>query len=101
MAKKAMINRDLKRERLIQKYFEHRAALKKQLKDKSIPMNKRIALQMQLNKLPRDSSSSRYRNRCRLTGRPRGYYRLFQLSRIALRELGSSGQIVGLTKASW
>ena len=101
MAKVSMVERDKKRARLVKKHAKRRAELKAKIKDKNITMEERFALQMELNKLPRDSSRSRQRNRCGVTGRPRGFYRKFKMSRIALRELASLGQIPGLTKSSW
>lgn len=101
MAKVSMVERDKKRALLANKYAKKRAELKAKIKDKSISMEERFILQMQLNDLPRDSSKSRQRNRCGVTGRPRGFYRKFKMSRIALRELASLGQIPGLTKSSW
>lgn len=101
MAKVSMVERDKKRAGLVKKFAKKRAELKAQIKDKNISMEERFALQMELNKLPRDSSKSRQRNRCGVTGRPRGFYRKFKMSRIALRELASLGQIPGLTKSSW
>jgi len=101
MAKVSMVERDKKRAALASKYAKKRAELKAKIKDKNISMEERFVLQMQLNDLPRDSSRSRQRNRCGVTGRPRGFYRKFKMSRIALRDLASLGQIPGLTKSSW
>lgn len=96
-----MTEREIKRKKLAKQYAKKRAALKKQVMDKTVTIEERFAAQLELNGLPRDSSQSRYRNRCAVTGRPRGFYRKFKLSRIVLRELAAFGQIPGLTKSSW
>jgi small subunit ribosomal protein S14 len=101
MAKKAMIERELKRQKLVEKYAAKRAALKEIAKDEKMPMEERFKARLKLAKLPRNSSPSRLHNRCQLTGRPHAYYRKMKLSRIALRDLGSQGQIPGLVKSSW
>ena len=101
MAKKCMIERERKRVRLVAKYAEKRAALKAIANDRTLPMEERFKACLKLAKLPRNSSPTRLHNRCRLTGRPHGYYRKVKISRIALRELGSDGQIPGLVKSSW
>ncbi|PHQ99757.1 MAG: 30S ribosomal protein S14 [Marinosulfonomonas sp.] len=101
MAKKAMVERELKRQKLVVKYAAKRAALKEIVKDESKPMEERFKATLKLAKLPRDSSATRLHNRCQLTGRPHAYYRKFKISRIALRELGSNGLIPGLVKSSW
>ena len=101
MAKKAMIEREKKRERLVAKYAEKRAALKEIIKDESKPMEERFRASLKLAGLPRNSSPTRLHNRCQLTGRPHAYYRKLKVSRIMLRELGSNGQIPGLVKSSW
>ncbi|MDU8912206.1 30S ribosomal protein S14 [Aestuariicoccus sp. MJ-SS9] len=101
MAKKAMIEREKKRERLVKKYAAKRAALKEIASDESKPMEERFKARLQLAKLPRNSSPSRLHNRCQLTGRPHAYYRKLKISRIALRELGSAGQLPGVVKSSW
>jgi len=101
MAKVCMIQRELKRERLAKKYAKKRAALKAAVMNKESSLEDRFAAQLELNKLPRNSSESRHRNRCQVTGRPRGVYSKFKMSRIALRDLASLGQIPGLTKSSW
>ena len=101
MAKKAMIEREKKRQALVDKYAAKRAALKEIANDESKPMEERFKARLKLAKLPRNSSATRLNNRCQLTGRPRGYYRKLKVSRIALRELGSAGQIPGLVKSSW
>ena len=101
MAKKAMIEREKKRRMLVNKYAEKRAALKEVAKDETKSMEERFTARLKLAKLPRNSSASRLHNRCQLTGRPHGYYRKLKISRIALRELGSSGQLPGMVKSSW
>jgi len=101
MAKISMVNRDRKRARLVAKYAAKRAALKARLKDPSLEFEERHTAQIQLQKLPRDSSPSRRRNRCQITGRPHGYYRKFGLARNKLREAAMRGDIPGLVKASW
>ena len=89
------------RAKLVKRYAERRAALRKTIKNKDAEPEERFEATLALAALPRNSARVRLRNRCALTGRPRGYYRKFGLSRIALRELGSTGQIPGLVKASW
>ena len=101
MAKKAMIERELKRAKLVEKYAAKRAALKEIISDESKPMEERFRASLKLAKLPRNSSATRIHNRCQLTGRPHAYYRKLKVSRIALRELGSAGQIPGMVKSSW
>jgi small subunit ribosomal protein S14 len=101
MAKKSLIERNNKRERLVKKYARRRAALKAMAKDEGLPPEKRFGARLKLAELPRNSSKVRVRLRCGLTGRPRGNYRKFALSRIALRDLASTGQIPGMTKSSW
>jgi small subunit ribosomal protein S14 len=101
MAKKSMIAREVKREKLVKKYAAKRAALKEIISDESKPMEERFRASLKLAKLPRNSSATRMHNRCQLTGRPHAYYRKLKVSRIALRELGSFGQIPGLVKSSW
>ena len=101
MAKKSMIEREKKRERLVAQYAEKRAALKEVVNDQSRPMEERFKASLKLAELPRNSSATRLHNRCQLTGRPHAYYRKLKLSRIMLRELGSQGQIPGLVKSSW
>ena len=101
MAKVAMVERDKKRERLAKKYAKKREELKAKIKNPSTDFGERMEAVMELSELPRNSSRSRQRNRCELTGRPRGYYRKFRMSRIALRELASAGMIPGVTKSSW
>ena len=101
MAKKSMIERELKRQRLVAQYATKRAALKLIASDQSKPMEERFKARLKLAKLPRNSSATRLHNRCQLTGRPHAYYRKLKVSRIALRELGSNGQAPGLVKSSW
>ena len=101
MAKKAMIERERKRQTLVRKHAARRAALKEIANDRDKPMEERFKARLKLAKLPRNSSATRLHNRCQLTGRPHGYYRKLKKSRIALRELGSGGQIPGLVKSSW
>ena len=101
MAKKGKIESNEKRRRLVRKYAKKRAALLAIARDRSRPIEERFEAQMKLAKLPRNSAPVRVRNRCQLTGRPRGYYRKFRLSRIALRELANRGLLPGVTKASW
>ncbi|SPJ25010.1 30S ribosomal protein S14 [Palleronia abyssalis] len=101
MAKKAMIEREKKRQALVDKYAAKRAELKGIARDEERPMEERFKAQLKLAKLPRNSSATRLHNRCQLTGRPHAYYRKLKMSRIALRDLGSQGQIPGLVKSSW
>ncbi|MFT5382411.1 MAG: small subunit ribosomal protein S14 [Alteromonas macleodii] len=101
MAKISMKQRELKREQLVAKYAEKRAALKAIILNVNSSDEDRWSAQIQLQKLPRDSSKSRLRNRCQITGRPHGVYRKFKLSRIKLREEGMKGNVPGLKKASW
>jgi len=101
MAKKSMIERQKKRERLVAQYAAKRAELGAVIEDQSLPMEERFKATLKLAELPRNSSPTRLNNRCALTGRPRAYYRKLGLSRIMLRELGSEGQIPGLVKSSW
>jgi len=101
VAKKSMIARNKKRERLVEYYREKRAELKEIIRKPSTDYEVRMDAYKQLRKLPRDSSRTRIRNRCALTGRPRGVYTKFGLARIALRDKALSGQLPGVTKASW
>jgi small subunit ribosomal protein S14 len=101
MAKKSSIEKNNRRRRMAKKYSGRRARLKEIAHDKSKPMEDRFAATLKLAELPRNSAPGRVRNRCEVTGRPRGYYRKHKLSRIALRELGSKGLIPGLLKSSW
>lgn len=101
MAKKSMIARDKKRAVLIAKYAQRRTELRNKVRNIALSEEERMKAQMGLQKLPRDSSAARRRNRCRLTGRPRGYYRKFGLARNKLRELMMRGEAPGVVKASW
>jgi len=100
-AEKSMIAREKKREALVKKYAAKRAELKAIVSDESKPMEERFRASLKLAKLPRNSSAVRLHNRCQLTGRPHAYYRKLKISRIALRDLGSAGQIPGMVKSSW
>ena len=101
MAKTGMIERNNKRRRLAARDAEKRKALKDIATDKDTPMEERFAARLKLAQLPRNGSPTRIRNRCEVTGRPRGFYRKMKMSRIALRELGNQGLIPGLVKSSW
>lgn len=101
MAKKSLKERNDKRKRLAAKYANRRETLKKLAKDEGLSPEERFTARLKLAKLPRNSSPTRIRLRCVLTGRPRGNYRKFGLSRIAVRDLASTGQIPGMVKASW
>ncbi len=101
MAKTSSVNKNQRRAKMVKRLAPKRAHLKAIAEDRSLPPEERFAARLKLSELPRNSSAVRIRNRCELTGRPRGYYRKFRLSRIALRELASSGQIPGMVKSSW
>jgi small subunit ribosomal protein S14 len=101
MANKSPIQKHARRIRLAKAIAGKRTRLKAIAIDRESPPDERFAAQLKLAKLPRNSSQIRVRNRCAMTGRPRGYYRKFKLSRISLRELASSGQIPGMVKSSW
>ncbi len=101
MAKKSAIEKNLKRERMAKKYASKRARLKAMAKDGSLQPEERFNARLKLAELPRNSSAVRVRLRCGLSGRPRSVYRKFKLSRIALRDLASTGQIPGMVKSSW
>ena len=101
MAKRSAIEKNARRSKLAKRIAGKRTRLKAVAIDRDTPPEERFAAQLRLAKLPRNSSETRVRNRCSVTGRPRGYYRKFKLSRIALRELASSGQIPGMVKSSW
>jgi len=101
MAKKYMIEREKKREKLVAQYAAKRAALKAIANDETKSMEERFKARLKLAQLPRNSSATRLHNRCQLTGRPHAYYRKLKVSRIMLRELGSNGEIPGLVKSSW
>ena len=101
MAKCAMVNREIKRDRMVRKYAAKRQELKIMVIDPSLSEEERTEARNKLNKLPKNSSPTRIRNRCNLTGRPHGYYRKFGLGRNKLREAAMRGDIPGLVKASW
>ncbi len=101
MAKVAMIERDKKRAKLTQRYAAKRAELKAIIRDLNVAPDERFQAMLKLDAMPRNSSKIRKRNRCALTGRPRSYYRKFNISRIALRDLASRGELPGVTKSSW
>ena len=101
MAKKCMINREIRRARIVAKYSDKRATLKRIIRDPNSSPEERADAQLRLQKLPRDASPVRQRNRCEMTGRPHGYYRKFGLSRNALRKMAMQGHVPGLVKASW
>ena len=101
MAKVSTFEKNDKRARLIKQYEKKRLALKTTIKDKATSDEVRFEAVMKLATLPRNSSKTRFRNRCRITGRPRAFYRQFGLSRITFRELASNGMIPGVVKASW
>lgn len=101
MAKRCMVNREIKRAKLVKKYAAKRAELKKQMLDMSLTVEQREAAAKKFHALPRNSSPTRMRNRCELTGRPHGYFRKFGLSRNKLREHAMKGDIPGLVMASW
>ncbi len=101
MAKVSAVQKNKRREKLVAKFLNKRTALKEVVKDVSIAPEERFKAQLKLAKLPRNSSGVRIRNRCELSGRPRGFYRRFKLSRIALRDLASIGHIPGVIKSSW
>ena len=101
MAKKSQILRDEKRKKLIAKYAEKRAELRKRLNDPEVSIEEKLEVQIAFAKLPRNSCPTRLKRRCRVTGRPRGYYRKFGISRIALRELAHQGMLPGVRKSSW
>jgi small subunit ribosomal protein S14 len=101
MAKLSSINKNNRRAKMIKSQANKRSALKAVVMNRELPFEERLEAQLKLSKLPRNGSKVRHRNRCELTGRARGTYRKFKLSRIKLRELGSFGRIPGLTKSSW
>ena len=101
MAKTSSIQRNLKRIKLAKKFLKKRENLKKIINNKKLPLDERFAAQLKLAKIPRNSAKTRIRNRCEITGRPHGFYRKLKISRIALRDLASSGKIPGMTKSSW
>ncbi len=101
MAKKSAIEKNRKRARMAKKYANRRARLKALTRDESVSPEERFNAHLRLAELPRNSAPSRFRLRCELTGRPRGNYRKFKISRVALRDLASIGHIPGMVKSSW
>ena len=101
MAKTSSVEKNNRRRKLAKKFAGKRGRLKAIARDRSLTMEERFQAQIRLAELPRNSAPSRIRNRCEISGRPRGYYRKLKMSRIALRELGSLGMIPGLVKSSW
>ena len=101
MAKQSSIQKNLNRRNIVKKFNEKRQSLKKQIMKKDLSIEERFKIQSKLNELPRDSSKIRVRNRCKLTGRTRGVYRKFGLSRIKIRELSMTGALPGVVKSSW
>ena len=101
MAKTSSIQRNLKRIKMAKKFLKKRQDLKKIINNRKLPLKERFEAQLKLAKIPRNSARTRIRNRCEVTGRPRGVYRKLRISRIALRDLASQGKIPGMTKSSW
>lgn len=101
MAKVSSIEKNKHRRKLVDQYAAKRAELKAIIKDRSKPMEERFAAQLKLTEMPRNASKTRVRNRCEVTGRPRGYYRKLRMCRNQLRELASNGRIPGMVKSSW
>ncbi len=101
MAKKSMINRDLKRRKTVRRFMEKRSELLKIIGDSSVSDEERATARDKLHRLPRNASPTRLRNRCMLTGRPRGVFRKFGLARGKLREIAMRGEVPGIIKASW
>ncbi|MBU1378137.1 MAG: 30S ribosomal protein S14 [Alphaproteobacteria bacterium] len=101
MAKKSAVNRNERVKQLVKQHAAKRAALKATAVNESLPLEERFDARLKLAELPRNSSKTRIRNRCEVTGRPRAYYRKLKMSRISLRDLGSAGLIPGLVKSSW
>ncbi len=101
MAKTSSVEKNKRRTQLAKQYAPKRARLKAIANDKSLPPEEQFAARLKLAEMPRNSSKTRVRNRCELTGRPRAFYRKFKLCRVMLRELASTGQIPGMTKSSW
>ncbi|MEO0883061.1 MAG: 30S ribosomal protein S14 [Pseudomonadota bacterium] len=101
MAKKSAVEKNNRRKKLAEKYAAKREKLKAIAMDENLSLEERFKARLKLAELPRNSAPSRVRNRCEVTGRPRGYYRKMRMSRIALRELGSLGKVPGLVKSSW
>jgi small subunit ribosomal protein S14 len=101
MAKKSAIAKNRQRQKLVEKYAARRAHLKAVAMNEDLPLEERFKARLKLAELPRNSAPNRVRNRCEVTGRPRGYYRKLRMSRIALRDYGSKGMVPGLVKSSW
>jgi small subunit ribosomal protein S14 len=101
MAKKSAVNRNEQVKKLVKQYAAKREALKAIANDETLPLEDRFEARLKLAELPRNSSKTRVRNRCEITGRPRAYYRKLKMSRISLRELGAQGLVPGLVKSSW
>ena len=101
MARKSSIEKNKNREKLVNMHAAKRMRLKTMVRDKELPIEERFNACLKLSEMPRNGAKIRLRNRCQVTGRPRGYYRKFKMSRIALRDLGSTGQVPGLVKSSW
>ncbi|MEQ8353902.1 MAG: 30S ribosomal protein S14 [Kiloniellaceae bacterium] len=101
MAKTSSVEKNKHRSKLVDRFSNKRAALKQVARDRTLPPEERFQASLKLAELPRNSAKVRLRNRCQVTGRPRGVYRKFKLSRITLRELASVGQIPGMVKSSW
>ena len=101
MAKTSSIEKNKRRRKMVARYAEKRAELKQLAQDQSLSLEERFQARLKLAELPRNSAAVRIRNRCAVSGRPRGYYRKLKVSRIALRDLGSAGLIPGLVKSSW
>jgi small subunit ribosomal protein S14 len=101
MAKTSAVEKNKRRERLVSRYASKRAKLKAIIMDQDQPMEERFRASLKLAELPRNSAKVRIRNRCEVSGRPRGYYRKLKMSRIALRDLGGTGKVPGVVKSSW
>ena len=101
MAKKSAIQKNLKRMKMVNRFEKKRVKLKKIIMNKKLELAERFAAQLKLDKLPKNSSRVRIRNRCGISGRPHGYYRKLKISRIALRDMASAGKIPGIIKSSW
>lgn len=101
MAKKSAIERNNKRKRMVEKFAAKREELKAIALNEDLPLEERFAARLKLAEMPRNSAPNRVRNRCEVSGRPRGYYRKLRMSRIALRELGNLGKVPGMVKSSW
>ena len=101
MAKKSAIQKNLKRMKMVNRFEKKRMKLKKIIMNKKLELSERFAAQLKLDKLPKNSSRVRIRNRCGVSGRPHGYYRKLKISRIAVRDMASAGKIPGIIKSSW